>query len=1031
MKKQLFAVAVLALGTWCTPVAAQSISPTASTEIYDFAGFGDEALLDLFYNALQNGRSVPTMEEFAAAGIQAGDIAFVRSHMRKRPILDRADRLVQKTYETRNLWMNIPMGVGSGGDAGYPSSAFHSDVFSMWNYTNIFGSWNHGIFQAPGSWVDVAHKNGTDIYSGIKFFDTTGGRPGGAEGYVGMITKKNADGTYKYVKPLINCLMFFGADGINYNFEAAGYSDTDVVAFHKALYKEAAAQGFDNFHIGIYTAYSSLTEGNGEALYGTTTTGKTADLMLNYAGGDFSYAISSSVNAAEQLMGTADGLYTGVWIVDMNRRWTALDENETAHRCGVCLWGEHGQSRFMSYNAGNGEFEIQSNYQALLERAFSGGNRNPLNRPRVSNTGNNWEREGTKLPLSTFCGLAEFIPERSAIQGNLPFLTHFNLGNGDRYLYKGKRTAGTWYNISSQDIVPTYRWLVVNPGTLEPATNISPEFTHADAYTGGSSLLLKGSANAAGTDIVLFKTALTVSSSSPVAKVATKSGVEGTEGLFVIVRKQDGTWVEVAVPATTSANWQEDEVALAGLNTGDVIDRIGLRVKGEGDFQVMVGKLEISDDFRSVPAEVKDFTVEVKEETAKTLSVKAWWDVDATPVSRQAHELLFNDEANIDHFEILYKNGEDGRVSEVARTTQWAAYVGNIELAADEQPYIGVRAAATDLKTYSEIQWVKIDRADPATLPVIEEVDTYGVSQLDPNTENPHVARAVRFLTDVTTTGADENLDYHVTAPVADGTQYCDARQHVLKVSQGQTVTMFIKAKNGLDNDVRAYRTSTGNSDGLQYCFGGAWMDFNGSGTFDHPLGTTPWSEDPTEATDPEGERLFKIGKLRAAYPTIETDGCTFTFTVPEDAHVGPSRLRMVFTDAWFAGTFLPTGYTTKGFSIDFSVEITGDNPNQRGFVDTHDAGVADEPETTLPVKDPLDAISFTKGGGFSKAEVANGRINFRDVETAWVYTADGRFVQFADKNPAAISTQGYAPGVYIVKMKYNNVIRTQKILVK
>ena len=68
--------------------------------------------------------------------------------------------------------MNIPMDVGSGGAAGYPGTKFTSDVFSMWQYTNLFGSWNHSIFQAPGCWVDAAHRNGTDIFSGIKFFES-------------------------------------------------------------------------------------------------------------------------------------------------------------------------------------------------------------------------------------------------------------------------------------------------------------------------------------------------------------------------------------------------------------------------------------------------------------------------------------------------------------------------------------------------------------------------------------------------------------------------------------------------------------------------------------------------------------------------------------------------------------------------------------------------------------------------------------------------------------------------------------------
>ena len=182
----------------------------------------------------------------------------------------------------------------------------------------------------------------------------------------------------------------------NYNWEDTGYADADVMAFHKELYKIAEREGFKNFHIGIYTSNSTLSQRYVDALYGTKETGKTADLMLNYAGGDFSYGIGSSVDIAEANYGNADGVYTGVWIVSMDRRWSALNENESAKKAGVCLWGEHGQSRFMSYNVGATSMEFQSNYQKLLERTFSGGNRNPANLLPVSNTGNNWEQDGDK-----------------------------------------------------------------------------------------------------------------------------------------------------------------------------------------------------------------------------------------------------------------------------------------------------------------------------------------------------------------------------------------------------------------------------------------------------------------------------------------------------------------------------------------------------------------------------------------------------------------------------------------------------------
>ena len=342
-------------------MSAQTTPSSTSTTIYDFSGFGDQALLKLFEKAEKAGRKFPTKQELIDAGIY-NEIEFVRSHVRKRKILDRSDRLNQNAYQERDLFMNIPAGAGST-IGGYPSKDFASDNFSMWNYTNLFGSWNHGLFQAPGSWADAAHKNGTDIMSGIKFFDTTGGRGGYATGWVEFIKQKNADGTFKYTRPLIHLLQFLGMDGINYNFEARGYDDSEVVKFHQELYKIAAAENFKNFHIAIYTSNSSLSSYNTEALFGKNNV-KTSDLMLNYSADDFSPSMASSVQQAKRSLGTAKGLYAGVWIVTMNRSWTRLNA-PGAEECGVCLWGEHGQSRFWSYNTGGSAQERMSNYPML------------------------------------------------------------------------------------------------------------------------------------------------------------------------------------------------------------------------------------------------------------------------------------------------------------------------------------------------------------------------------------------------------------------------------------------------------------------------------------------------------------------------------------------------------------------------------------------------------------------------------------------------------------------------------------------
>ena len=1009
MKKSTLAI-LACVGALMSPLAAvpalaESTSPTDST-VYYFDNFNDETLVEVFKTALDNGRNYPTDAEFEAAGISLTDIAFVRSHVRRAEILPRTDRLVSKTYETRNLWMNIPMDIGKDAGVGYPDGDFGSDVYSMWQYTHLFGSWNHGFFQAPGAWVDAAHKNGTDIMSGIKFFDTTGSANEGATGWMKFCTAKNDDGTFAYVKPIINCLMFFGSDGINFNWEATGYSDEDIVAFHKALYKEAAAQGFDNFHIGLYTAVSTLTSSNSNALYGNSE-GQTVDLMLNYSGGDFSYGLVTSVKAAEAATGSADRLYTGVWYVTMNRGWSRLDADETSHKINVCLWGEHAQSRFMSYNTGTDAYDVQDNYQRLLERAFSGGNRNPATRPAVSNTGNNFETDSEgNPPLSTFCGLSEFIPERSAIQGNLPFETYFNLGNGDRYLYKGKKTGSSWYNMANQDRVPTYRWLVYNAGTETVSTDIQPEFSHSDAYTGGSCLSLTGKATASGTDVILYKTKLKVSNGTPVAKVAVKNGKTGNNpsNLYVLVRTEAGKWCEFPVGSLTGSTWEEKTVDMNSLAQGTVIDRIGFRVKGSDDaYSLYVGKLKIADDFIATPASIKDLVAEVKQESKSSMSLKLNWKTSATAVDRSKWDLVYNDEANIDHFEILYKNGANGRVSEVGRTTQWATFVNAISFTdATDDPYIGVRSVSTDLRTYSPIEWLHVTRSDQSALPEAVEANPYGEIVIDPSSDGVENARTQRYIEKATTTGATQNLSYSASSTPADGTQYVDARDHVIKVQQGQTITF-------------TFNTPASYTDGLEWCLARGWMDFNGDYSFER----TMLADDASK-----GECLFELGSVRKGTPAFKT-GTSVSFTIPSDARTGKSCFRVVFCDAWFTGSLVPVGKHNKGFAIDFGVEISGNNAQRAIPGDSHDQGTAEEPEGI----GTSDGIHAATSNEVSEATVDGDAIIFNNVDKAWVYGVDGRLVSFI-KSANGTAT-GLTPGNYVVKMQYKNVVRSQKVSVK
>lgn len=987
-------------------VTAQTYSSTASTQVFDLSKLGDQTLLEHFAELLDNGKKYPTDADLTAWGIK-DEVEFIRSHVRKRAIESRADRLLQDTYENRNLFMNIPGGAGKN-LGGYPSKTFANDNFSMWNYTNLFGAWNYGLFQAPGSWADAAHRNGTSIFAGIKFFDHTTG--GAANSWASFIMKRNTDGSFRYTHPIINCMRFLGFDGINYNWESTNkYQDADNIAFHKELYKIAKSEGFNDFKIMYYTTSSRLTSYNSSYMWGQDKDNRICEVMLNYDNSDFSWSMGESVREAERTMGSADGLYAGVWIVSMDRRWNSLN-NQDAKRCGICLWGEHAESRFWSYNTGGDAMSRMSNYQEYLERAFSGGNRNPLYRPEVSNRGNNVEAQGTTPPLARFAGLASWIPERTAISGNLPFATHFNTGNGERYNYKGKKTAGSWYNMSSQDVVPTYRWMVVKPETEVASTDVQPSFTNEDAYTGGAALRLKGVNNATATDVVLFKTNLTPSKGKVVAKVAIKTGKEGNNDskLSLIVRV-NGAWKAYALGNTENANWTEKKVELNDITAGQKIERIGLRVKdSDADYNVLVGKIELNDDVTATPANVKDLTVQVKEETKNSLSVKAVWGIDKDPGQNPT---VYNDEANIDHFEILYKNGENGKVSEVGRTSQWATLVPNIQFTSvDDKPFIGVRSVSTDLKTYSKTLWIAVPRAQQSELPEAQE-EGYGTVELDNAAAGAETARKIRYVQKFQTEGGSKNIDYTAEGPAGNETNYVDATSQELEVAQGATVKVKIQG-------YEATQMKDQSNDDLRYCMGKAWMDFNG----DKQFNPENLSENPNE-----GECVVFFGQVRKGVPAQVQQLNEYTFKVPEDAKPGQSRLRLVFCDAWFQGGLTPTGKFNKGFAIDFKVTITGSNAARGAKADTHDKGVADEPE--LLEGGSTNIISANVGGA-SQLTIVSGKVVFENVERAWVFSTDGQTVKSL-VNPKSFNTNELPAGVYLVKMQNNNVIRTQKITIK
>jgi hypothetical protein len=520
---------------------------------------------------------------------------------------------------------------------------------------------------------------------------------------------------------------------------------------------------------------------------------------------------------------------------------------------------------------------------------------------------------------STFHGMASFMAERSSVIGNLPFETHFQLGNGFLYNYKGRHTANEWYNMSNQDVVPTYRWLVVNDAsasTKTTNTSIVPRFTYDDAYMGGSCLKITGNGSTAG-DVVLYKSQLTVSSTNPLARIAVKTPIAAGATNMQLKLQVNGSWKTFEVGSTGSTAWEEKTIELSGVNQGDVIQNIALRMKSiSTSTKLFVGKLELNDDCKATPSEITNLQVKIINERSNSMTIKAWWDVNCAP---DAYGKVYNDAANIDHFEVLYKPSADGDITEVARTQQWAVIAPNIIMEADDDPWIGIRAFSTDLKTYSDVVWKHVGH-NTNTLHS-EYGDGYGTPYLSSIGTNSTSAqmRSQQWIKSAYTTGATvQDLDYEkaatpYNASCVDGSvpngkpgypclvNTCDeiSDDKVAKVNPGDNVNFFFTHP---DNNANV---------SLSYCVLTVFNDWYGSGYFVDDASYAVGTLGTSQYTSP----YYQSGKGGAS--------CLrkFTFTVPSDAKPGKTRIRLVFQDAWtgFAGA---TSNIQKGVGYDFPIEV-------------------------------------------------------------------------------------------------------------
>ena len=337
---------------------------------------------------------------------------------------------------------------------------------------------------------------------------------------------------------------------------------------------------------------------------------------------------------------------------------------------------------------------------------FSGGYNNPALLPAI-----NTDCNLANASLKNFHGLATFLSAKSTIQ-QVPFVSRFNLGNGLSFRKDGKVTFNhKWYNLNTQDYMPTWRWWITDRADQVNTGNINSlakaELSFDDAYWGGSCLSISG--QTAFSRVKLFKTMLEVKPDYEFSVTYKTIAGKDTHAKFFVALKDHVTeYKEVALPAVEAeGKWKTFTVKASelGLAAGDKVAMMGLVVENTpANYELRVGEMALRDnakDFATATPTIKK--VEILRGRYNACDFKMQY----ASKEESGWEKTYNDEVGTWYYEIYFQQ-KDQPQQLLTATTSWAAYVVDAPMVsgADKRECrFGVRAVSPDGKKGSEIVW--------------------------------------------------------------------------------------------------------------------------------------------------------------------------------------------------------------------------------------------------------------------------------------------------------------------------------------
>lgn len=527
-------------------------------------------------------------------------------------------------------------------------------AFNYWQYTDVLvfwgGSAGEGLILAPNPTViDAAHRNGVPVL-GTVFFPPTA--YGGKIQWVNDFLQKNGS-TFPVADKLIEVAEYYGFDGFFINQETAGGNSTtallmqEFMTYFQSKTTTKQLMWYDAMTKTGAISWQDQLNANNEMFFQNGTTTVADKFFIDFGWG--ATGLNNSRTKAQSLGRSEFELYAGIDVqangYNTSGIWSAIFPENQPHVTSLGLYCPN-----WCYSNSNS----LSDFYTKENRFWAGANRDPSN----TTTTAAWK------------GLAHYIPENSAIT-QIPFVTNFSTGQGYDFYVDGSKKSPTswsssgWNNLSVQDLLPTWRWLVESSGS-----KLYPDLDFTDAYYAGNCLKVSGSLTS-DNHLKLYAANLPLTAAAKL-QIAYKKGSAGATSLKAGLAFADNpanyTFLEVG--NAIDGNWNLATLDLSPY-AGKTLAALSLyfTANGENSYQLKIGRLAILDGTPDTPQPPSAVTVENKvEENPETASLRLKWQHSTTPV----------------YYYNIYRKNTDNSLTYLGSTPNNAYFVPKVERAGTE-----------------------------------------------------------------------------------------------------------------------------------------------------------------------------------------------------------------------------------------------------------------------------------------------------------------------------------------------------------